>query len=135
MANSLYARGKQRILEKQISFKDDDIQALLVSADYIPDLNAHEFLPDVQAYALGGAAKPLTDKTTTLGVFDAADVSWLKVAAGTTAKAVVLFKNTGEAGTSPLLGYVDTITGFPVATNGSDISVQWDNGTFKIFSL
>lgn len=135
MANSLYARGKQRILEKQISFKDDDIQALLVSADYIPDLNAHEFLPDVQAFALGGGAKPLTDKTTTLGVFDAADVNWLKVAAGATAKAVILFKNTGEAGTSPLLGYVDTITGFPVATNGSDISVQWDNGTFKIFSL
>ena len=33
MANSLYARGKQRMLEKLISFKDDDIQALLVSAD------------------------------------------------------------------------------------------------------
>ena len=27
MANSLYARGKQRMLEKLISFKDDDIQA------------------------------------------------------------------------------------------------------------
>lgn len=135
MANALYARGKQRILEKQISFKDDDIQVLLVSADYIPDLNVHEFLSDVQAYALGGGAKPLTDKTTALGVFDAADVSWLKVTAGATAKAVILFKSTGEAGTSPLLGYVDTITGFPVATNGSDITVQWDNGSFKIFSL
>lgn len=135
MANSLYARGKQRILEKQISFKDDDIQVLLVSADYLPDLNVHEFLSDVQAYALGGGAKPLTDKTTALGVFDAADVSWLKVAAGATAKAVILFKNTGEAGTSPLLAYIDTITGFPVATNGSDITVQWDNGSFKIFSL
>lgn len=135
MANSLYARGKQRMLEKLISFKDDDIQALLVSADYTPDLNAHEFLSDVQAYALGGGAKPLTSKTTTLGVFDAADVSWPQVAGGATAKAVVLFKNTGAAGTSPLLGYIDTITGFPVATNGSDITVQWDNGAFKIFSL
>ena len=135
MANSLYARGKQRILEKQISFKDDDIQALLVSADYIPDLSTHEFLADVQAYALGGGAKPLADKTTTLGVFDASDVTWSHVAGGATAKAVVLFKNTGEAGTSPLLGYIDTITGFPVATNGSDITVQWDNGAFKIFSL
>ena len=135
MANSLYARGKQRMLEKLISFKDDDIQALLVSADYTPDLNAHEFLSDVQAYALGGGAKPLTSKTTTLGVFDAADVSWLQVPGGATAKAVILFKNTGAAGTSPLLGYIDTITGFPVATGGSDITVQWDNGAFKIFSL
>ena len=135
MANSLYARGKQRMLEKLISFKDDDIQALLVSADYAPDLNAHEFLSDVQAYALGGGAKPLASKTTTRGVFDASEVTWLQVAGGATAKAVVLFKNTGEAGTSPLLGYIDTITGFPVATNGSDITVQWDNGAFKIFSL
>ena len=135
MANSLYARGKQRMLEKLISFKDDDIQALLVSADYTPDLSTHEFLPDVQAYALGGGAKPLANKTTALGVFDASDVTWLQVAGGATAKAVVLFKNTGVAGTSPLLGYIDTITGFPVATSGSDITVQWDNGAFKIFSL
>ena len=135
MANSLYARGKQRMLEKLVSFKDDDIQALLVSADYTPDLSADEFLPDVQAYALGGGPKPLANKTTTLGVFDASDVTWLQVAGGATAKAVVLFKNTGAAGTSPLLGYIDTITGFPVATNGSDITVQWDNGAFKIFSL
>ena len=135
MANSLYARGKQRMLEKLISFKDDDIQALLVSADYTPDPNAHEFLSDVQAYALGGSTKPLANKTTTLGVFDASDVTWLQVAGGATAEAVVLFKNTGVAGTSPLLGYIDTITGFPVATGGSDITVQWDNGAFKIFSL
>ena len=135
MANSLYARGKQRMLEKLISFKDDDIQALLVSADYTPDLSTHEFLSDVQAYALGGSAKPLANKATTLGVFDASDVTWLQVAAGATAEAVVLFKNTGVAGTSPLLGYIDTITGFPVATNGSDITVQWDNGAYKVFSL
>ena len=135
MANSLYARGKQRMLEKLISFKDDDIQALLVSADYTPDLSTHEFLSDVQAHALGSGAKPLANKTTTLGVFDASDVTWLQVAGGATAKAVVLFKNTGVAGTSPLLGYIDTITGFPVGTNGSDITVQWDNGAFKIFSL
>lgn len=135
MANSLYARGKQRMLEKLISFKDDDIQALLVSADYTPDLSIHEFLSDVQAYALGGGAKPLANKTTTLGVFDASDVTWPQVAGGATAKAVVLFKNTGDADTSPLLGYIDAITGFPVGTNGSDITVQWDNGAFRIFSL
>ena len=135
MANSLYARGKQRMLEKLISFKDDDIQALLVSNDYTPDLSTHEFLSDVETYALGGSAKPLANKTTTLGVFDASDVTWLQVAGGATVKAVVLFKNTGEAGTSPLLGYIDTITGFPVGTGGADITVQWDNGAFKIFSL
>jgi len=47
----------------------------------------------------------------------------------------VIYKDTGVDGTSPLIAYVDTITGFPLATNGGDITVQWDNGTYKIFSL
>jgi hypothetical protein len=39
------------------------------------------------------------------------------------------------AATSPVLIYIDTITGFPLATNGGDITIQWDNGAYKIFSL
>lgn len=134
MANSLYPLGKQRILEKLVNFKTDDIQVVLVSSDYVLNLNGDEFYAKVQAFALG-EPKSLENKTTALGVFDADDVTWLKVAAGKTAKAAVLFANTGEPATSPLLGYIDVITGFPVATNGSDISIQWDNGSFKIFSL
>jgi hypothetical protein len=48
---------------------------------------------------------------------------------------VVIYKDTGSPASSPLLAYIDAITGFPLATNGGDITVQWDNGTFKIFSL
>ena len=135
MANSHYALGKERTLNQLINWKTDDIKAVLVSADYLPNLEADAFLSAIQAYTLGGEPKPLMNKTTTRGVFDADDVAWLKVAAGATVKAVVLFKDTGEPGTSPLLAYIDTITGFPVATNGSDVSVQWDGGAFKIFSL
>ena len=29
----------------------------------------------------------------------------------------------------------DIITGFPLITTGGDVIVQWDNGSFKIFSL
>lgn len=134
MSNSLYAQGKERTLNKQIDWKADDIKAVIVSGDYLPNLDADAFLSAIQAYTLG-QPQTLANKTTTRGVFDADDVSWLKVAAGATAKAVVLFKDTGEAGTSPLLAYIDTITGFPVATNGSNVTVQWDSGAFKIFSL
>ena len=38
-------------------------------------------------------------------------------------------------GTSPLLMYIDTITGFPLATNGGNVVIQWDNGAYKIVSL
>jgi hypothetical protein len=48
---------------------------------------------------------------------------------------VVIYKDTGVPGTSPLIAYIDTITGFPLVTNGGDITIQWDNGAYKIFSL
>ena len=134
MANSLYALGKERTLNQQINWQTDEIKVALVSADYLPDLVTHAYLDAVAAYMLG-QPQTLANKSTTRGVCDADDVTWLKVAAGSTAKAVVLFKDTGEPGTSLLLAYIDTITGFPVATNGSDVTVQWDGGAFKIFSL
>jgi hypothetical protein len=57
------------------------------------------------------------------------------VTAGDTLEGVVIYKDTGVAGTSPLLMYIDTITGFPLATNGGDIIVQWDNGAYKIYAM
>jgi len=77
----------------------------------------------------------LASKTVTLGVFDAADITFTAVTAGSTVKAVVLYKDTGVNSTSPLIAYIDTITGFPLATNGGDISIVWDSGANKIFAL
>lgn len=56
---------------------------------------------------------------------------------------VTTFTDTGAAGTAgspptgtkPLIAYIDTVTGFPMATNGGDITPQWDNGTYRIVSL
>ena len=41
----------------------------------------------------------------------------------------------GVACTSQPLHFVDVVTGLPMATNGGDITIQWDNGSYKIFSL
>jgi inactivated superfamily I helicase len=57
------------------------------------------------------------------------------VPAGDTAEAVVIWKDTGNPATSPLIAYIDTITGWPIATSGGDIVAQWDNGAYKIFAI
>jgi len=36
---------------------------------------------------------------------------------------------------SPLLAFLDSVTGLPVTPNGGDITVAWDNGANKIFKL
>lgn len=134
MSNSLYAKGKEKLLSAAINLPTDTIKVALVSSAYAPNLSTDEFYSGISAYVLG-TPQTLGSKTVTGGAFDAADATWAAVASGSTAKAAVIYKDTGSSATSPLLAYIDTITGFPLATNGSDITVQWDNGAYKIFSL
>lgn len=138
MANALYSLGKEKILSGSINFSSDTIKACLVKNTYAQNLTTDEFYDDVSAYKVTGTTdQTLANKSVTLGVFNADDVTWSAVPSGETAEAVVLYKDTGVAGTSPLIAYIDTITGFSggLATNDGDITVQWDNGAYKIFSL
>lgn len=134
MANALYAKGKEKILSAAINFVTDTIKVALVKNTYPQNLATDEFYTSISAYVLN-TPQTLGTKSVTDGVFDAADATFTAVTAGDTSEGVVIYKDTGVAGTSPLLAYIDTITGFPLATNGGDITVQWDNGTYKIFSL
>jgi hypothetical protein len=134
MSNALYAKGKEKMLSGEINFVTDTIKVILVNNAYAQNLTTHEFLSSVTAHRLG-TDQTLTAKTVVDGVFDAADATWTAVTAGATSEGVVIYKDTGAAATSPLIAYIGTITGFPLATNGGNITVLWDNGAFKIFSL
>lgn len=134
MANALYTKGKEKILSGTINFSSDTIKAALVSTSYTQNLATDEFWSSASSNVIG-TPQALSSKTVTGGALDAADVTYAAVTAGSTAKCVVLYKDTGSDATSPLLAFIDVITGFPLATNGGDITVQWDNGTYKIFSL
>lgn len=133
MSNQLYGKGKEKFARAQLNYAADTIKAALVKTAYAPNLASDEFFADISANVL--ATQVLATKTDTLGVIDAADTTFAAVAAGDTGKAVVLYKDTGNPATSPLIAYIDTITGFPLATAGTDIVIQWDNGAYKIFSF
>jgi hypothetical protein len=134
MANALYTKGKEKMLSAQINFPSDTLKVALVLNTYPQNLTTNEFYTSISTYVIG-TPQTLTSPTVTAGVFDAADETFTAVTAGSTCEGVVIYKDTGVAGTSPLIAYIDTITGFPLATNGGDITVQWDAGTYKIFSL
>lgn len=134
MANGLYVKGAERIGRKQINFEADTLKCMLMKNTYPQNLATDEFVAGISAHRLG-ADFTLTGKTFAGGRFDANDPTWAAVAAGDTAEAIVIYQDSGDPATSPLLMYLDTITGFPVATNGGDIAPTWDNGTFKIMSL
>ena len=134
MANALYRKGAEKMLSGQINFMGDTIVARLARDTYAQNLTTDEFLSSVPAVT-GATDQTLASKSVTNGVFNAANVTFAAVPAGQTAEGVVLAKWTGSDATSPVLAYIDVITGFPLAANGGDIVIQWDAGAFKIFSL
>jgi hypothetical protein len=133
--NAFYRLFAQKLLEGgAFAIGADTIKAALVSTGYAVNLTTHEFYTSISANVLG-VPVALAGKTFALGILDAADVTFAAVPSGDTALGVVLYKDTGVAGTSRLIAYIDTITGFPVATNNGDLQVVWDNGTYKIGAL
>lgn len=135
MANALYDKGREKFLAGSISWSSDDIKVVLVdAADYTVSISTHEFLSDVTAGGRVATSGNLASKTTTAGVADAADVTFSAVT-GDPSEALIIYKDTGNASTSPLIAYIDTATGLPVTPNGGDITIVWDNGSNKIFKL
>lgn len=137
MANALYTSFKNSYLTQaanQVDFDTDDIRAILIdTALYTVDLATHDFLDDVAAGARV-ATVALTGEAVSGATFDANDAVFTSVS-GATVEAVILYKHTGVESTSRLIAYIDTATGLPVTPNGADITVQWDSGANKIFTL
>lgn len=126
----LYPLGKKKLLDADIDLLADDIKAAFVLDTYTYS-GADEFLDDVDV-ATNGATSNLSSKSTTGGVFDAADAS-ATPDTSQDVNAVVLYKDTGSAATSPLIAY---ITGFsPFTTTGAAVPLAWSNGDAKIFRI
>lgn len=139
MASGLYDKGRQKFLDGAINWSSDNIKLVLVDTGaYTVDLATHEFLSDIAGGARIATSGNLASKTSTAGVADAADVT-LTAVTGATVEALVLYKDTGTAGTSALIAYIDNFTvnggSPPLTPNGGDVTVQWDNGSNKIFKL
>lgn len=136
MANALYDLARQSFLSGSpaIDWDTDNIKVSLVrSSAYTPNLATDQFLSSVPTRVADSAN--LSGKSVTSGVADASDVTFTAVAAGLAVQYVLIWKDTGVAGTSPLIALIDTGTGLPITPNGGDIVVSWDAGANKIFKL
>lgn len=135
MANTLYDKGRQRFLEAALNWLTDTIKSYLIdTGSYTANFTTHEYLSDVSAGARIAGPVTLTSKTSTGGAADAGDITFTSVS-GTSIEVILLMKDTGVEGTSPVIAYIDTATGLPITPNGGDIIVTWDNGANKIFKL
>jgi len=135
MANQLYGKGRQAFLEGSIAILTDNIKCLLAnSSSYTLAINSDQYVSDIPGGAIIARSPNLASKSSTLGVFNAATLTFSAVS-GSAAAYLIGYKDTGTDATSPLIFNMDTATGLPVTPNGGDITVTWDTGSNKIFKL
>jgi len=126
MANAIYPLYKEALLNGSANtdMSAGTVKAALVDTGTYTYSAAHEFLSSLTGVV--GTAVTLGTKTFTTGTFDSANPTWTSVS-GSTAEAIVLYIDTGVAGTSRLILYLDTSqTGLPVTPNGGDITYTVD---------
>lgn len=132
MADIIYNSFKAKIMNGSIDLDTDTIKVMLVTSTYTPNQDTHDFKDDVTnevsgtGYTAGGATiandSVAVDTTDNEGVYDGDDVTW--ATSTITARAAVLYKDTGTASTSPLICYLDF--GSDQSSSAGDFTIQWN---------
>lgn len=142
MANAIY-----NIFKKNVGIGDADwddnttstFKMMLVTSTYVPDIDTHTVRSDVTnevvgtGYTAGGVAIP--NRTVTLDLindrarFFGDNIQYPSVTI--TARAGVIYKDTGNPATDPLLLYIDF--GSDKVATGANFDIVWSaNGIFSI---
>lgn len=152
MASFLYNKAKEGFLggTNEADLIGDKIGVALVGNGYVAAAS-HSTMTNVgtsvvkTAYfttstSVTGAS---TGLTITDGIFDGPDITIQSVTSTQTINAIVIFEQNATNQTTPthtaskLIAYIDNVSsGLPITSpSGANITISWDNGTFKIFSL
>jgi hypothetical protein len=136
VANFIYGKAKQSLLNGEFNISSDSLKVLLVTDSYVPNQNADQFVSNISSSYIKQRTSSLTNVTNILGVIDADDVLVASYS-GLPFKALVIYKDSGTDSTSRLLAYIDTATGIPFSGINAvtDITINWSNGSSKIISL
>lgn len=134
MANALYPLWKEQLLQftTNNNLSAGTVKVALIDTGTYTYSAAHQFYSSATAAAIG-TPQTIGSKTFTNGVFDGADVTFTAVT-GNSVEALIIYVDTGVAGTSPLVAYIDTsVTGLPVTPNGGNIAITWNaSGIFAL---
>lgn len=133
MANAIYPLYKQALLDASVNsdLNDGTVKVALVDTGVYTYSSAHGFYSDLSGVV--GTPQEILNTTVTNGVLDGDNVTFTAVS-GNSVEALVIYIDTGVAGTSRLVAYIDTgVTGLPVTPNGGNISVTWNaSGIFAL---
>ena len=140
MAGTNFVTNKAKFLlaNGSLELLNDTLKVALVSNNWV-GINANgNFMQEVSQNVLpyevsvsGYSRQTLTNKvvveqdvTTGYAYFTASNVTFSSLTSGNTVGGAVLFKDTGDDTTNPLIAFYSIID---TPTNGGDITIQWAN--------
>jgi hypothetical protein len=122
----LYPIYKTQTQQNGCNIMTGNVKAILVDGADVTYDPADEFLSAITAGGIEETSANMTGKTVTAGTFDADDVTF-SATSGDNCEVVILYIDTGTAGTSTLVAFLNSssISGLPV-TLGGDVTIAWD---------
>ena len=130
--SAFYLSGKKKVMEGSIALLTDTIKVAFMAPAYAPNIDTEDFYDDISASIAAGstdqtlASKALNIDTSNDRVeFDAADISIASETISGGTDMMVIYKDTGVAGTSPLIAYIDIAEGTLIPVSGT-LSITWN---------
>jgi len=134
VANSAYKKGVKRLLNGSgLVWGTGNWKAVLLSSAYTVNTTTHEFLSDLTG-TVATSANMTTLAVADDGVFTA-DPAEFTAVSGSTAPSLVVYHDTGTAGTSELLIFFDSLAGLPITPNGTNVTIEWSTGADGLLHL
>jgi hypothetical protein len=138
MANFIYKKAKEAILNGEINFSSNSFKALLVDINaYTVSESTHQFVSDVAAESIMKRSNNLSLVTNTLGVIDADDLI-ISDYTGEAFGAIILYQVGYSDSVSRLIFYIDSSSGLPFSgsSNNTPVTIFWDKTSInKILSI
>lgn len=135
-SSTAFNHAKYLLATGALDLSTGDIKCLLTTSTFTPDIDAHQFLTSVanevtgngyarQTLTYSGVTRVGKDDTNDRTAFKSENVEFTASGGSIVARRAIFFKDTGVAGTSPLLFHVllDTTPADVTATDGQKLRI------------
>lgn len=137
MANFIYKKTKQSIMNGEINFSSNSFKVLIIDkTHYTPNQDVDQYVSDIPANAIKKRSNQLENVTNSLGIINAENVS-IQDYDGSAFNAIVLYVVGNSDSSSKLVFFIDISDGLPFAGSNTNtpLSILWSNSNEKIISI
>jgi hypothetical protein len=137
MANFIYKKAKESLLNGEFNLSSNNLKVLLIDKSlYTPNEDSDRYVSDVPTNAIKKRSNNMTNVVNSLGVLDADNIS-MGDYNGQYFDGIVLYQSGTSDSNSKLIFFIDTSSGLPFAGSNTNtpVTIIWSDSNAKILSI